>query len=293
MDENDEQLSELHLPFFISYIVVGVVFLLFHIRFIVLIQRTRSIAKLPAYRIIQHASIACSINLVTQIIAVSCTLNRGHMDYTLNSIIGAFFQGSWAVEYPMILILAVNRLMSVAWPMRARYLCGLKVSNALIGLCWAFGAVNTITCLSGQIQTIWLVYTPGFVFTKGTLVAMIVHYIDLYFAEFVVISSLICYVFIFILLATKRDPMSSIRIELPLTLHFGTIFVMTAVILYLWHNPASDSDLYSHIFNLINILRYCVSPVLAIFTNEIIRKRFFTARYAESTITPITQMTKF
>ncbi|EYC07689.1 hypothetical protein Y032_0069g348 [Ancylostoma ceylanicum] len=93
------------------------------------------------------------------------------MDYTLNSINGAIFQGSWAVEYPMILILAVNRLLSVAWPLRARHICNIKLANVLLILCWAFGAFNTTLCLSGQVQTIWIVPSPGFVFTNQLVIA--------------------------------------------------------------------------------------------------------------------------
>ncbi|EYC07691.1 hypothetical protein Y032_0069g348 [Ancylostoma ceylanicum] len=137
----------------------------------VIIHRTELIAKLPAYRVIQHASIACSINITAQIIAASFTLQGGEMDYTLNSINGAIFQGSWAVEYPMILILAVNRLLSVAWPLRARHICNIKLANVLLILCWAFGAFNTTLCLSGQVQTIWIVPSPGFVFTNQLVIA--------------------------------------------------------------------------------------------------------------------------
>ncbi|PIO64774.1 hypothetical protein TELCIR_13586 [Teladorsagia circumcincta] len=41
---------------------------------------------------------------------------------------GAFFQGSWAAEYPMIFILAAYRLMAVAVPYKVDRLCSLKLS---------------------------------------------------------------------------------------------------------------------------------------------------------------------
>ncbi|KHJ99420.1 hypothetical protein OESDEN_00600 [Oesophagostomum dentatum] len=49
---------------------------------------------------------------------------------------------------------------------------------------------------------------------------------------------------------------------------------MSSVVLFLWHNPLSESDLYGHVFNLINLLRYCMYPVLALLTNASVRKQF-------------------
>ncbi|KAK6733496.1 hypothetical protein RB195_017320 [Necator americanus] len=131
----------------------------------VIIQNTVSLAKLPVFRIMQHASIACSINLLSQIIAAAVTIPHGNMNYTFNSINGAIFQGSWAVEYPMILVVAVKRFLAIALPIHARLLSSLKISYAIIACCWIFGAFNAALCLSGQVQTIWDAYIPGFFFT--------------------------------------------------------------------------------------------------------------------------------
>ncbi|RCN48123.1 hypothetical protein ANCCAN_05808 [Ancylostoma caninum] len=203
MNSTTQEISELRLPFFILYIVVGCVFLLLHLRFVMIIQSTRSLVKLPAYRCIQHASIACFINITTQIIVVAFTISQNEMNYTLNTIIGAIFQGSWAAEYPMLLILAGNRLLSVASPVLVNRLCDLKSANAVVALCWSFGLFNAILCLSGQVQTLWIPTAPGFAFTEGTFLASFLFYMDFYFAEFVVVSSLICYISILIIFLLK------------------------------------------------------------------------------------------
>ncbi|KAL6733168.1 hypothetical protein Aduo_003841 [Ancylostoma duodenale] len=205
---------------------------------------------------------------------------------------GAIFEGSFAVEFPMILILALNRLLSIAWPVRARKLCTIQLASVLLILCWAFGAFIAALCLSGQVETIWKISPPGFGFTKGTFIASLLHFIDLYLTEFVVFSSLACYVGIFIIVIMKRKSKGTMQLELPLTLHFGSIFLMTAVVVYLWHNPAGTSDAYGHIFNLINILRCCLPPVFAILTNKTIRKLFFRRKEVKTNVTQVSQWRK-
>ncbi|KAK6733493.1 hypothetical protein RB195_017317 [Necator americanus] len=291
MSDTTHELSNLHTPFFILYIVTGVVFLMFHFRFIIVIQKNKSLVKLPAFRIIQHDSIACSINIVSQIVAVASTLADYNMNYTLNWINGAIFQGSWAVEYPMILILAANRLLSVAYPMTSNRIFDLSFANGMVGLCWGFGIFNAVICLLGQVQSIWIATVPGFAFTSGTALADFISYMDFYFAEFVILSSLICYISIFMILSKKHNAIRSIKVELPLILHFGTIFALTAAVLYLWHYPPCQNDLYGHIFNLFVLLRFCVSPVLALLTNESIRERFFCRKLHEDTKTIILKQT--
>ncbi|KAK6016766.1 hypothetical protein OSTOST_17746, partial [Ostertagia ostertagi] len=128
MDNITTSYSSFHTPFYVTYIIVAVVFIVLQIRLVTVIQWTRELARLPSYRIAQHSSIACVINVLTQLIAVSFTFSHDNMDETLNWVNGAFFQGSWAAEYPMIFILAAYRLIAVALPYKVDRLCSLKIS---------------------------------------------------------------------------------------------------------------------------------------------------------------------
>ncbi|VDP36831.1 unnamed protein product [Heligmosomoides polygyrus] len=125
--------SVYHVPFYILYILVGIVSILFHVRFIMIVQYNSSFDKLPAYRILKHGSIACTINILSQIAAQVWTFSSSeNLPLTTNSIIGAVFQGSWAVEYPMILILAANRLVAVLLPHSMDHICSTKTASVSV-----------------------------------------------------------------------------------------------------------------------------------------------------------------
>uniref|UniRef100_A0A183GQ41 Cytochrome-c oxidase n=1 Tax=Heligmosomoides polygyrus TaxID=6339 RepID=A0A183GQ41_HELPZ len=97
-------------------------------------------------------------------------------------------------------------------------------------------------------------------------------YMDFYFGEFVILSSLVCYIIVLIRLVSKRGKsLRTVKVELPALLHFGTIFALTAVVLLFWHHPFGSGDLYGHIFNLFVLLRFAPSPILALFTNPTVK----------------------
>lgn len=259
-----------------------------------IVQWNSSLSKLPAYRILKHGSVACTINILSQITAEVCTFSCDNMNFTANSIIGAIFQGSWAVEYPMILILAVNRLVAVLLPYSMDRICSMTTASVLVVLCWIFGSFNAAICLSGQVQTLWFPRIPGFAFTEGTVLAEVLLYMDFYFGEFVIVSSLLCYVVVLQrLFAQRGNSARSLKAELPILLHFGTIFALTAVVLMLWHHPVGTGDLYGHVFNLFVLLRFAPSPILALLTNPTIRRQFFHKRINNKSTTTIPLSTAF
>ncbi|XGW08374.1 hypothetical protein V3C99_011028 [Haemonchus contortus] len=270
--------APIHTPFFIIYTIVSIVFIVLQVRFITIVQWCKELVKLPSYRIAQHSSIACTINIITQLIAVLATFSSANMNETVNWVNGAFFQGAWAAEYPMIFILAAYRLIAVALPHSVDRIFTLKLSYVLVALCWCFGVFNTALCLSGGVRSVWIPTEPGFAFTGNTFIAVFMYNMDFYFGEFVICASLICYVSLFILVIVRRETMKTLKLQGPLILHFGTIFLMTAVILFLWHNPPSTSIIYGHFFNLMVLLRFCISPVLALITNKVVRQRFLHMR---------------
>ncbi|WKX96232.1 hypothetical protein Q1695_012576 [Nippostrongylus brasiliensis] len=63
-----------------------------------------------------HICVVDAINSATQVIAQAATLTTAEMNPAINVINGAIFQGSWAADYPMILVIAVNRLGGVLMP---------------------------------------------------------------------------------------------------------------------------------------------------------------------------------
>ncbi|KAK6011607.1 hypothetical protein OSTOST_23302, partial [Ostertagia ostertagi] len=140
----------------------------------------------------------------------------------------------------------------------------------MVTLCWCFGVFNAALCFSGEVRNVWKPTIPAFMFTDEfwvSFTADLLYNMDFYFAEFVLFASLTCYVVLFMMVIIKHETMRTMKMEGPLILHFGTIFCMTAVILFLWHNPLSNSDLYGHAFNLFVLLRFCISPLLALITN--------------------------
>ncbi|KAK5967094.1 hypothetical protein GCK32_007418, partial [Trichostrongylus colubriformis] len=117
--------SPYRVPFFIFYIVSAVIFIGLHVRFFMIIQMSKELSKLPAYRIAQHSTVACGINIITELIAAACTIT-GDMDRTVNWVNGAFFHGSWAVEYPTVLLSAAHRLTAVAWPFSVDWIFSMQ-----------------------------------------------------------------------------------------------------------------------------------------------------------------------
>ncbi|KAK5977883.1 hypothetical protein GCK32_007117 [Trichostrongylus colubriformis] len=175
--------SPYRVPFFIFYIVSAVIFIGLHVRFFMvsivvkhsrscyilsnrffqIIQMSKELSKLPAYRIAQHSTVACGINIITELIAAACTIT-GDMDRTVNWVNGAFFHGSWAVEYPTVLLSAAHRLTAVAWPFSVDWIFSMQNCYIILAVIWCFGVFNGALCLSGQVYSIWVPTLPSFVF---------------------------------------------------------------------------------------------------------------------------------
>lgn len=51
-----------------------------------IVQWNSSLSKLPAYRILKHGSVACTINILSQITAEVCTFSCDNMNFTANSV---------------------------------------------------------------------------------------------------------------------------------------------------------------------------------------------------------------
>ncbi|WKX94280.1 hypothetical protein Q1695_011495 [Nippostrongylus brasiliensis] len=300
--------SPVHMPFFILYIVMISIAVLLHIRFMTIILRSRSLYELAAYRILLHLSLANTVNLLAQLTAIAMTLDSDKMNYTVNVLCGAIFQASWAVDYPTILILALHRLLAIFFPFSMDRVFSSQTVNILIILCYVFGVFNGAICFSGDVQTLWYADIPAFAFVGESFLADLLRFIDFYFAEFIIFASLFCYVFVVTKIIMKtvvgrisvereagksnkekfalsnltvrynktKEPTfnSSVKAEISLLLHFGSVFLLSAIVLLLWHHPASDSDLYYHVFNAIVLLRFSVTPILATITTKTIRQEF-------------------
>ncbi|WKX94282.1 hypothetical protein Q1695_011495 [Nippostrongylus brasiliensis] len=266
--------SPVHMPFFILYIVMISIAVLLHIRFMTIILRSRSLYELAAYRILLHLSLANTVNLLAQLTAIAMTLDSDKMNYTVNVLCGAIFQASWAVDYPTILILALHRLLAIFFPFSMDRVFSSQTVNILIILCYVFGVFNGAICFSGDVQTLWYADIPAFAFVGESFLADLLRFIDFYFAEFIIFASLFCYVFVVTKIIMKPTFNSSVKAEISLLLHFGSVFLLSAIVLLLWHHPASDSDLYYHVFNAIVLLRFSVTPILATITTKTIRQEF-------------------
>ncbi|KAK6045847.1 hypothetical protein COOONC_16648, partial [Cooperia oncophora] len=140
--------------------------------------------------------------------------------------------------------------------------------QALLALCWCFGVFNGALCFSGEVRSVWIPTVPGFTFIGHSFIAELLYLMDFYFAEAVIILSLVCYVAVLGIIIHRGDAMKTMRVQGPMILHFGTIFAMTAIVLFLWHHPPSDQDFYGHAFNLLVLLRFCISPLLALITSR-------------------------
>ncbi|RCN33579.1 hypothetical protein ANCCAN_20589 [Ancylostoma caninum] len=111
--------------FFIFNIIAGVLFVIMHSQMISVILQTRSLRSMAGYRFMVHISAVDLVNCITQIVAQMCTLNTPYMDPIINEVInGAIFQGTWAADYPMTLIIALNRVVAVMLPFKVRLLFG-------------------------------------------------------------------------------------------------------------------------------------------------------------------------
>ncbi|CAJ0596165.1 unnamed protein product [Cylicocyclus nassatus] len=256
--------TPLQKPFFIAQIVLGCVFMLLHIRLVVVICTTDSLSDLPTYRVIQHISLACLMSLSMRVLGAACTLN-GEMDDKWNDLFGALYQCGWAAECPTILVLASNRLFSLVsstwyqrvWTTRVAYVPhGEEGSEVLIILCcWLFGVFYGSFCITPHYRVIWQVSPPGFFFVSdNSSLSIILVNLDYYLSEAVIYVSLLCYILMFLFLFVKRTSLSLFKTELPQTIYFGTMFAISAIVVYLWHHPRPE-NLYGHVANLITLLR--------------------------------------
>ncbi|VDM64961.1 unnamed protein product [Angiostrongylus costaricensis] len=84
---------------------------------------------------------------------------------------------------------------------------------------------------------------------ESSFTAEFLRAMNLYYGEFVYITSFIIYLIIVVFLLCNRQLIGSVRVELPLLLHSFQIFTLSGILLYLWFYPASDSALYNHIIN--------------------------------------------
>ncbi|RCN41512.1 hypothetical protein ANCCAN_12550 [Ancylostoma caninum] len=91
---------------------------------------------------------------------------------------------------------------------------------------------------------------------------------DFYLSEVVVCSSLVIYLFIVFYIVFKRKLNGSTRAELPLLLHSFQFFMFSGVMLYFWCNPISTTPLYTHIFNVLVVIRFGFAPVSLLLINK-------------------------
>lgn len=242
------------------------------------ILQTSSLRSMIGYRFMVHICIVDIINSITQVIAQAATMNSPEMNIDINSINGALFQGSWAADYPMILVIAVDRLLSVVAPFHVEKFFDARSSLLYIALCWIFGSFNFVACLSTQVHCLWDASLPSFGFYGHSSLANVLNFVDFYFAEVVLVSSAASYVAIFVFLFRKRRLVSTSHHEFPLLMNFLCIFGVTGISLYLWHRPASNSAIYRQLLQTIIVIRFGMPPLAALLINRPIRSRFFRLR---------------
>ncbi|KAK6732718.1 hypothetical protein RB195_016841 [Necator americanus] len=264
--------------FFAFNLVIGSIVVILNALIIFVILRSRSLRKMVGYRFMVHLCAVDLINSVTQIIAQACTFNNADMNYMINEINGAIFQGTWAADYPMILIVAVNRLIAVLLPFKTEIFFRADYTKAYIAACLLFGAMNTGVCLSGQVACIWLVEIPSFGFTESTtILANIINFVDFWFGEFIVLSSCACYIIIVFHLVrkTKRlDPLCKTQtVALP-----GETLASTDRTADMSKGPiappASSSALFYQLLQTMIVIRFGIPPLAALIVNRSIRIRF-------------------
>ncbi|KAL6733181.1 hypothetical protein Aduo_003851 [Ancylostoma duodenale] len=247
-----------------------------NIQVVLVIRRHKSLWKLSAYRFLLFASAVDAANCAAQVIAVALTFKTPIIDYTTNLILGAIFQTSYAMEYPVIFVLAINRFTAVNLPHKMDRLFTMNTTSALLVFCMMFGGFNCAICLSGSIQSLWDSLFPTFYFTdQKNFVAVFMRSMDFYLSEVVVCSSLVFYLVIVFHIVFKRKLIGSTRAELPLLLHSFQFFMFSGVMLYFWYNPISTTQLYTHLFNVLVVIRFGFAPVSLLLINKTIRTHFF------------------
>uniref|UniRef100_A0A0K0D9W2 7TM_GPCR_Srx domain-containing protein n=1 Tax=Angiostrongylus cantonensis TaxID=6313 RepID=A0A0K0D9W2_ANGCA len=112
----DEYEYLFHYYFFIFYIFLGSTLLLLNLQMMLVIRRSKLLWIHSAYRLIFFGSAADTVNCGVQVAAVAATLRTPVIHPTTNMLLGAAFQASYAVEYPIMLILSVNRFIAVILP---------------------------------------------------------------------------------------------------------------------------------------------------------------------------------
>ncbi|EYC07727.1 hypothetical protein Y032_0069g365 [Ancylostoma ceylanicum] len=266
----------LHNHFFIVYIVVGSVLGIMNIQVVLVIRRHKSLWKLSAYRFLLFASAVDAANCAAQVTVVALTFRTPDIDYTINLILGAIFQTTYAMEYPVIFVLAINRFTAVIMPHKLDRLFTMNITLVLIVFCVLFGGFNCAICFSGHIQSLWDPLFPTFYFTGQTnFVAVFMRSMDFYLSEVVVCSSLFIYLVIVFYIVFKRRLIGTTRAELPLLLHSFQFFMFSGVMLYFWYNPISTTQLYTHVFNVLVVIRFGFAPVSLLLINKTIRTHFF------------------
>ncbi|VDM64504.1 unnamed protein product [Angiostrongylus costaricensis] len=190
-----------HYNFFAFYIFFGCILLVLNLQTMLVIRRSKCLWALSAYRLIFFSSAADAVNCGAQVAAVAITIRTPVIHPTLNSFLGALFQTSYAMEYPTILILASNRFIAVVFPKKMDHVFDKKKTMIILILCCLFGAFNGALCLSGEIRSIWDPYIPKFYFTnESSFTANFLRAMDLYYGEFVYITSFIIYLIIIVFL---------------------------------------------------------------------------------------------
>ncbi|KIH50853.1 hypothetical protein ANCDUO_19065 [Ancylostoma duodenale] len=185
--------------FFIFNIIAGFLFVIMHSQMI----STRSLRSMAGYRFMVHISAVDLVNCITQIVAQICTLNTPYMNPIVNEINGAIFQGTWAADYPMTLIIALNRVVAVMLPFKVRILFGDNLTYFYIAACLVFGGMNTAACLSGELACVWIAEIPSFAFTTHSVFKDIAELVDFWFAEVIILCSTACYIAILVYLLQK------------------------------------------------------------------------------------------
>ncbi|KAL6734034.1 hypothetical protein Aduo_004619 [Ancylostoma duodenale] len=268
--------------FFIFNIIAGFLFVIMHSQMISVILQTRSLRSMAGYRFMVHISAVDLVNCITQIVAQICTLNTPYMNPIVNEINGAIFQGTWAADYPMTLIIALNRVVAVMLPFKVRILFGDNLTYFYIAACLVFGGMNTAACLSGELACVWIAEIPSFAFTTHSVFKDIAELVDFWFAEVIILCSTACYIAILVYLLQKRKLLTSSRHELPLLFHFCCIFGITGISLFFWHHPAANNALYYEILQTVIVFRFGMPPLAALLVNGSIRSRFFQLRQGKS-----------
>ncbi|VDM64665.1 unnamed protein product [Angiostrongylus costaricensis] len=190
-----------HYNFFVFYIIFGSILLVLNLQTMLVTRRSKCLWALSAYRLIFFSSAADAVNCGAQVAAVAITLRTPVIHPTLSSLLGALSVTSYAMEYPTIFVLAFNRFIAVVFPKKMDLIFDEKKTMIILILCCLFGAFTGALCLSGEIRLMWDPYNSKFYFTnESSFTANFLRAMNLYYGEFVYITSFIIYLIIVVFL---------------------------------------------------------------------------------------------